>query len=356
MEGLTSVSGNLVICMNPSLVSLSGLENIDPGSITDLTIVVNPALTYCQEQWLCDYLSNPNGTIFISDNDAGCKSIIQVASACGDSIPCLPYGTYSFNCQADIDNFQSAFPDCAALEGDVRINGYDITNLNGINVVTSIGGDLQFQDDYYLTSLTGLNNLTSVGGSLSIYANEALTSIAGVESLTSVGDDIQIAYNHSLTNLRGLDNIEADSISNLYIYYNPLLSACEVQSICDYLAAPGGTVEIHDNAPGCNSPEEVETACETISAEDFYPASSFDVYPNPVSGECAITFTLEEPATVRLEVYDRLGKMVATVKDEFMLPGEHHLTWNTARLPAGIYLCRLTAGNHSSTGKMVVVR
>ena len=70
-----------------------------------------------------------------------------------------------------------------------------------------------------------------------------------------------IIDNDALTSLMGLDNIESNSIEDLIIYGNGCLFTCEVQSICDYLASPNGTVNIHDNAIGCNSQQEVEEEC-----------------------------------------------------------------------------------------------
>ena len=55
--------------------------------------------------------------------------------------PCLPEGI-TFTTQAQIDNFQTNFPNCTEIEGDVIIEGNDITNLNGLNVLNSTGGFL----------------------------------------------------------------------------------------------------------------------------------------------------------------------------------------------------------------------
>ena len=67
--------------------------------------------------------------------------------------PCLPDGI-TFYTQAQIDSFQILHPNCTEIEGDVEINGDDITNLNGLNVVTSIGGRL----------LIGISNVFGGGG------------------------------------------------------------------------------------------------------------------------------------------------------------------------------------------------
>lgn len=52
--------------------------------------------------------------------------------------PCLPNGI-TFNTQTQIDSFQIIYPNCTEIEGGVVIEGNDITNLDGLNVITSIG-------------------------------------------------------------------------------------------------------------------------------------------------------------------------------------------------------------------------
>jgi len=52
---------------------------------------------------------------------------------------------------------------------------------------------------------------------------------------------LDIHGNPVLPSLSGLDNIEENSISDLKIHNNSLLTTCEVQSICNYLASPNGT-------------------------------------------------------------------------------------------------------------------
>jgi len=54
------------------------------------------------------------------------------------SQPCLPEGI-TFSTQEQIDSFQSDYPNCTEIEGGVVIEGIDITNLDGLEVITSIG-------------------------------------------------------------------------------------------------------------------------------------------------------------------------------------------------------------------------
>ena len=48
--------------------------------------------------------------------------------------PCLPEGI-TFSTQAEIDSFQINYPSCTEIEGDVTIEGWDIANINGLNVL-----------------------------------------------------------------------------------------------------------------------------------------------------------------------------------------------------------------------------
>jgi len=116
------------------------------------------------------------------------------------SQPCLPEGI-TFTSQAEIDNFQINYPGCIEIEGNVTIKGDDITNLNGLNVLTSVGGSFLIGDTTYscvgnpaLSNLTGLENLFSIGGSLEIYCNDTLESLNGLENLSSLGGDLRIGF------------------------------------------------------------------------------------------------------------------------------------------------------------------
>lgn len=82
LANLTSIGSNLFIWSNDSLTSLTGLNNINPGSIIDLGIAENPFLSTCEVESICNYLSSPNGEMFISDNAIGCNDQEEVEEAC----------------------------------------------------------------------------------------------------------------------------------------------------------------------------------------------------------------------------------------------------------------------------------
>jgi len=110
---------------------------------------------------------------------------------------CLPEGI-TFTTQAQIDSFQINYPGCTMIEGDVDIMGINISNLNGLIVLTSIGGSLRIGHSIppsrALVNLTGLDNLTFIGGNLSFWSNDSLTTLTGLENLETIGGDFYLGY------------------------------------------------------------------------------------------------------------------------------------------------------------------
>jgi hypothetical protein len=364
---------------------------------------------------------------------------------------CLPEGII-FSTQTQIDNFQVNNPGCTEIEGNVTIrDNYtsNITNLNGLNVLTSIGGSLYIEMNNGLTSLSGLDNissvagsmgiqynpllvnltglgnlitigeglnlesntalasltglekLTSIGGNFSLYENaitsmtglqsltyagrlgiannNALSTLNGLESLTTIGSDliitwngtlaslagledlnaidgeIQIHDNSLLTSLSGLDSLDASTVTSMAIVNNYSLSTCSIESVCNYLENHYGDFTVFSNAPGCDSHEEVVEACG-FGLDEHTGGNRFSIFPNPASDQFTVTFTLEHPAHVNMEIYNRLGQIIAVILNESLVEGRHEVQWKDSRLPSGIYCYRFTEGRQSSIGKIVVVR
>ena len=67
-----------------------------------------------------------------------------------------------------------------------------------------MGDDLIIESNNNLTDLNGLANLTSVGGNLVIKTNLDLENLNGLASITSVGGNLNIVSNDALTNCQGI--------------------------------------------------------------------------------------------------------------------------------------------------------
>ena len=74
-------------------------------------------------------------------------------------------------------------------------------------------------------------------------------------------------------------------------------------------------------------------------------------YPNPFTESTNIRFLTETTTDVRIDVFDRSGKLVQTLLNAPRDPGEYEVRFDGAGLPAGIYFARIT----NSNGKEVQV-
>lgn len=113
-----------------------------------------------------------------------------------------------FTTQAEIDNFPSNYPNCTDITGFVRIEGIvgsDITNLDGLSGITSIGGYLRIRNCPLLENIDGLNGLTSVGDELRITNCPLLTDIDALNNLTFVGSMLIIGGCSLLEHIDGLN-------------------------------------------------------------------------------------------------------------------------------------------------------
>jgi len=289
LNNLTSVGGNVEIWGNNTLSSLSGLNNLSSIGGT-LDFWTNKELTSLEA---LEGLTSIGDLLLIWDNDA-------------------------------------------------------LTNFEGLDNLSSIGGELEIWENEVITSLSGLENLTSIGGWLDIYSNPNLASLADLINLTSIGGKLTIEDNPVLTTLFGLDNIEAGSIQNLKTIENSSLAICDVKSICDYLADPGGTIEIEENSVGCNSQTEVEIACNSSIIELNYD-SKIVISPNPFSYKTSINFYNPTQSNYTLTIFNQLGNQVFN-QDNIK---SNKIEFFRGKLPNGIYFVELK-GEKVFRGKMVV--
>jgi len=101
--------------------------------------------------------------------------------------------------------------------------------------------------------------------------------------------------------------------------------------------------------------------------EDYFdpnmPRSTvlYQNYPNPFNQETIIKYYLPnigyQPAEVKLEIYDILGRAVRTLVDERQYPGEYSISWDgkderREDLPSGVYFGRLFVSRAELTKPM----
>ncbi|MEE9465558.1 MAG: FlgD immunoglobulin-like domain containing protein [Candidatus Neomarinimicrobiota bacterium] len=84
-------------------------------------------------------------------------------------------------------------------------------------------------------------------------------------------------------------------------------------------------------------------------------------YPNPFNPETQITYTLAEPAVVRVNIYNITGHLVRSYQAVSRQVGSYSVYWNGRTgtgtpVPSGVYFYRIQAGDEVLTDRMLLMK
>ncbi|TKJ37239.1 hypothetical protein CEE37_14090 [candidate division LCP-89 bacterium B3_LCP] len=79
-------------------------------------------------------------------------------------------------------------------------------------------------------------------------------------------------------------------------------------------------------------------------------------YPNPFNPKTVLSYKLQAASLVNLSVYDISGRLVTELVNAWRDAGVHEVMFDGSDLSSGVYLYRLTAGEFTNTGKMVLLK
>lgn len=79
-------------------------------------------------------------------------------------------------------------------------------------------------------------------------------------------------------------------------------------------------------------------------------------YPNPFNPTTRIEFSLPKQSHVRLEVFDMLGKKVATLVNGAQPAGEYKVDFDATKLVSGVYIYRLSTPDRMLSRKMILLK
>jgi hypothetical protein len=79
-------------------------------------------------------------------------------------------------------------------------------------------------------------------------------------------------------------------------------------------------------------------------------------YPNPFNPSTTIEFDLPARSYVSMNVYDVLGRLVATLVNDQQAAGSHRVTWNAGGVSSGVYVYRLQADGVTQSHKLLILK
>lgn len=276
---------------------------------------------------------------------------------------------------------------------DITISGKEITNIEGFNSIENINGKLSISflnnTNSNELSINGFQNLKKIDGSLVIsdifsdfvyisafnnleeigdnmflgYVSDNLNSFQSLQSVSSladfnirnlqnflpletlnfVGETLSVESSNSET-LWGLESIA--HFNGLEITENHNLNFCALPNVCTYLQN-GGEATFSNNAPGCNSVEEVLAQCE-LSIDSHELDSKINIYPNPVKDNLYFEIKDKNFTINKISLYDLSGKLIKEFQNQSKL--------NLSFYPNGNYVIVLDTDKGFISKKITIAK
>ena len=79
-------------------------------------------------------------------------------------------------------------------------------------------------------------------------------------------------------------------------------------------------------------------------------------FPNPFNAVTTFSYSLEKSSSVRLKIYDILGKEVEILIDGLLAEGKYRMKWDARDYPSGIYFYLFSDGERTIKRKLQVIR
>ncbi|WP_157464725.1 BspA family leucine-rich repeat surface protein [Balneola vulgaris] len=230
--------------------------------------------------------------------------------------------------------------------GSIELNTEGATALRALressNIVVSWGGEEGVDDEPIFSPLPEpFEILTEDTRILQLwdYVSDASTPDNALNfSFSVVSDSLQTI---------GFDTNSGELAITAPAYADTFFVAIQVANIDNIVALD--TVEVH-SSPMFTSSEDMVVDIPT----------EFDLmqnYPNPFNPSTVIRFGVPQAGEVRLEVFDLLGRKVATLlNNERRSAGWHQVTFDASNLSSGIYIYRIATGNYVKSHRMTLIK
>jgi len=95
----------------------------------------------------------------------------------------------------------------------------------------------------------------------------------------------------------------------------------------------------------------------TTSINEFSnPITTLSVYPNPISNSTTVSYKVNTPSNVRIELLNTLGQTIEVLREDYTDIGTYQLPLNISTLSSGMYSVRMRSGSMNEVVSVWVVR
>jgi hypothetical protein len=175
---------------------------------------------------------------------------------------------------------------------------------------------------------------------------------------------VQIAFLNGTTRTSSFDILTSTDGSNWNIQATGLMSSGTSLNLETFSITPTTAKYVrivgHGNSVNAwNSYTEVRIqtssslVAQSMKAEINTTKETLNSYPNPFHATNTITFCLMKESHVQLDVFDVMGRQVASLVNEMQQAGIHRVPFDAKQLPAGMYWVKLLHNGKILTTKLV---
>ncbi len=117
-----------------------------------------------------------------------------------------------------------------------------------------------------------------------------------------------------------------------------------------------GEYRIYSNVRMGAAPDGVVSVGYSAEVEIASIPTAVEVYPNPFLNEVRFEATVPVGMSVKLEIYDMVGRRVALLVDRYVQAGRHRWLFAPDGYPAGAYIYRMRAADRVTGGTLTLMQ
>jgi hypothetical protein len=261
----------------------------------------------------------------------------------------------------------------------VVVNANPTASFSVVNsACTTLGDTTYINDASSGTSLTynwNFGNGTTgaiVGNQKVVYGKAGLETItltvtngAGCSDSTrhtANVEKVDASFSHSSTGIRteGFTATDATLSKYTWNYGDASTPTSGTSSTASHTYAADGKYTASltaTNTDGCVATWSDSVRITTTGISEAAAGTiGMSVYPNPFIGNTNIAYSLDKAASVKLEVFDMLGRTVSTLVDHAQAAGQYTVKLDNSTGVAGMYFVRMTVGNTVITRQVNMIK
>lgn len=150
-----------------------------------------------------------------------------------------------------------------------------------------------------------------------------------------------------------LTDIESNGYRTVGISYAPTVATTDSLSTLTFTYSDGTSTKNVIVTITASSLSPLSVRSEQKQPDGYFLGQN---YPNPFNPTTQILFTLPAAGFTTLSVHSLLGLKVAALLNERMEAGEHHVSFDAAALPSGLYIYTLQSGRYTESKKMLLLK